>query len=408
MQNAKGRLVRAYTGPAGSKKTDLFYSYSARGEIVDVYQSTATSGGKYYHVSGTYWAHGALKTQSQAKAATSAAASEVTFAGLPAITYGVNAAGRVSAVNDGSAQNPVTGVTYAPAGSIPAPAGYLTGVTYGSQDVDTFTPDVNTGRMTQFKYAVNGQNVIGDLTWNANGSLKTLAYTNPFHAGSTMTCNYTHDDLARIASVDCPGKWAQDFTYDAFGNINKSGNVSFLATYAPATNRVTNLGITYDTNGNITNDGMHPYQWDAEGRTQTAEAIGVTYDAFDRMVEQDDGGTYTRFLYGVQGEKLATVAVTALIQGFVALPGGGTAVYTSSGLSFYRHADWLGSTRFASTPSRTMHYSRGIAPYGEPNYGSNTIDKPSPVRHRTRRTASTTSCIGATTRIRAGGFLPTR
>jgi RHS repeat-associated protein len=50
------------------------------------------------------------------------------------------------------------------------------------------------------------------------------------------------------------------------------------------------------------------------------------------------------------------------------LPGGATAVYDSSGLRYYRHPDWLGSSRIASTPSRGMHYSGAYALYGE-NYG---------------------------------------
>ena len=41
MANAKGRLAQAYTGPSGSKITDLGFSYSARGEVVDVFQSTS-------------------------------------------------------------------------------------------------------------------------------------------------------------------------------------------------------------------------------------------------------------------------------------------------------------------------------------------------------------------------------
>ena len=38
MTYAKGRLAEAYTG--ASKTTDLGYSYSLRGEVTDVYQST--------------------------------------------------------------------------------------------------------------------------------------------------------------------------------------------------------------------------------------------------------------------------------------------------------------------------------------------------------------------------------
>jgi hypothetical protein len=53
MANAKGRLAEAYTGPSTAKITDLGFSYSARGEVVDVLQSTPHSGG-YYRVSATY------------------------------------------------------------------------------------------------------------------------------------------------------------------------------------------------------------------------------------------------------------------------------------------------------------------------------------------------------------------
>src|SRR5208337_223162 len=47
MQNTGGLLAEAYTG---SKATDLGFSYSLRGEVSDVYESTPNSGG-YYHSS---------------------------------------------------------------------------------------------------------------------------------------------------------------------------------------------------------------------------------------------------------------------------------------------------------------------------------------------------------------------
>ncbi len=59
MTNAKVRLAEAYTG--ASKTTDLGFSYTARGEVADVYQSSAHSGG-YYHVGQTYWANGLVNT----------------------------------------------------------------------------------------------------------------------------------------------------------------------------------------------------------------------------------------------------------------------------------------------------------------------------------------------------------
>src|SRR3989454_7792796 len=64
-----------------------------------------------------------------------------------------------------------------------------------------------------------------------------------------------------------------------------------------------------------------------------------------------------------------------LSKAFVPLPGGATAVYNSSALSYYRHADWLGSSRFASTPSRAMYFDGAYAPYGENYAEAGTTDR---------------------------------
>jgi len=63
-----------------------------------------------------------------------------------------------------------------------------------------------------------------------------------------------------------------------------------------------------------------------------------------------------------------------LVKAFVALPSGGKAVYTSSGLAYYRHSDHLGSSRLSTTPSRTKYYDVAYAPYGEDYAGSGTQD----------------------------------
>jgi RHS repeat-associated protein len=63
-----------------------------------------------------------------------------------------------------------------------------------------------------------------------------------------------------------------------------------------------------------------------------------------------------------------------LQKAFVPLAGGAVAVYTSSELAYYRHSDWLGSSRFASTPTRTMYSDGAYAPFGEPYADSGTSD----------------------------------
>jgi RHS repeat-associated protein len=176
--------------------------------------------------------------------------------------------------------------------------------------------------------------------------------------------------MSRIAIANCGSPWAQTFTYDAFGNISKSGTISFQPTYSYLTNRMTQIGSstpTYDANGNVLNDTAHSYTWDVNGRPLTIDGVGLTYDGLGRMVEQDKGGVYTQIGYAPTGGKLAIMSGQTLQKAFVPLSGGAVAVYNSSGLAYYRHSDWLGSSRIASTPSRALYFDGAYAPFGE-NY----------------------------------------
>ena len=82
----------------------------------------------------------------------------------------------------------------------------------------------------------------------------------------------------------------------------------------------------------------------------------------------------TEIVYGPDGLKLALMNAQALVKAFVALPGSGQAVYTNSGLAYYRHSDWLGSSRLATTTSRTKYFDVAYAPYGEDYVNSGTTD----------------------------------
>ena len=55
-------------------------------------------------------------------------------------------------------------------------------------------------------------------------------------------------------------------------------------------------------------------------------------------------------------------------------PDGAKAIYNSSGLAYYRHSDWLGSSRLTSTASRTMYSSAAYAPFGEQYANVGTAD----------------------------------
>jgi RHS repeat-associated protein len=358
MVNTKARLAEAYTcfSPCTTKITDLGFSYTARGEVSDVYESTPHSSG-YYHVAASYWANGRLNQLSG-------------LSGLPTITYNVDGEGRVYSASASSGQNPLASTAY-------NVASQLTQVNLGSSDSDAFSYDSNTDRMTQYTFNVNGQSVVGALTWNAMGTLHSLNITDPFNSSDNQSCSYSHDDLVRIASVNCGSVWSQTFSYDAFGNISKSGTNSFQPTYSWLTNHMTAIGSstpTYDANGNVTNDFLHTYAWDAVGRPVTIDGVGVTYDALGRMVEQNKSGTYSDIVYAPGGAKLAIMNGQTLTKAFVPLVGGSMAVYNSNGLAYYRHSDWLGSPRFASTPARAMYFDTAYAPFGEPYAQTGTTD----------------------------------
>jgi hypothetical protein len=313
MTNAKGRLAEAYTCTllplCFSKPTDKGFSYTVRGEVSDIYESTPHSSG-YYHVSAQYWANSSLKQLSG-------------IPSLPTITYAPDGEGRLYTVSASSGQNPVTNTVFN-AASLP------TSITYGSGDSDSYTYDTNTNRLTQYKFTVNGTaSLIGALTWNADHTLASQNITDPFDSADQQNCSYTHDDLSRLASVNCGSIFSQTFSYDAFGNISKSGTYQFQPTYNSATNQFSSIPgftVSYDANGNVLSDGSHTYTWDATGKSLSVDGVNLTFDALGRMVEQNRSGTYTQFVYSPGGAKVAIMNGQALTKGLIGLLGGGQAV----------------------------------------------------------------------------------
>ena len=90
--------------------------------------------------------------------------------------------------------------------------------------------------------------------------------------------------------------------------------------------------------------------------------------AVNQTTSPDANGNsgHVQIVYDALGNKLALMnGTSALVKAFAPLPGGATAVYNASGLQYYRHPDWLGSSRFSSTPSRTMYNDLAYAPFGE-------------------------------------------
>ncbi len=357
MANAKAHLAEAYTcnSPCSTKSTDIGLSYTVRGELTDTYESTPNSGGAYYHVSQSYWANGGVN--------------QLTGPGIPTITYTPDGKSRINTVTASSGQSPVSSTVY---NSADLPTTINLGS--GTGDSDTFTWDPQTNRMTQYKFTVNSTSLTGALGWNANATLQTQNVTDAFNSLDTQNCGYVYDDVNRVTSANCGSAASQTFSYDVFGNMNKSGSpYAFNPTYSNTINRISSVGSTsasYDSDGNVLNDTVHSYAWDAEGHPLTVDSgqsngVSLAFDALGRMAEQHRTAGYTQIVYSPSGHKLALMTGSTLQKAMVPLAGKAFAIYNASGPLYYAHPDLLGSIRLATTPTRTMYFDTAYAPFGE-------------------------------------------
>jgi RHS repeat-associated protein len=355
--NTLGRVAEVETDDCthyGTQSlTDEWFGYDGNGRNTDVYESTPHSGG-YYHTTAGYWANGVIQSLGGVGQQSS-------------YSYGVDGEGRPYSATQGST-NFVHSTTYNTA-SRP-----LT-ISLEGSDNDTYGYDPNTGRMTGYNFTVAGKSMVGTLNWNANGTLQQLAITDGFNSSGTQTCNYGasgvagYDDLGRLVSANCAPVWSQGFSYDPFGNITKSGSITWMPGYNQSTNRYTLAGTSYDADGNLLKDTFHSYAWSAYGKATGIDfsACGTngtcfTYDALDRVVENNFSGAYSEIEYSPVG-KVAVMNGGTQLQAYVPLPGG--AIMSPSPDSFW-HTDWMGSVRLASTASsHSVTLDRAFAPFGE-------------------------------------------
>ncbi len=334
---------------SASMLTDEWSSYSKSGELIDLYESTPHSGG-YYHTTAHYFSNGTIQTLS-------GVGQQSTY------NYGIDGEGRLKTNTQGSS-NFVTNTTYNAAGQP------LT-ISLSLGDSDNYTYDPNTGRMTGYTFIVGStpKSMAGGLTWNTNGTLRTLAVTDGFNSGGTQTCNFGtsttagYDDLGRLVSANCGSAWSQTFSYDPFGNLTKNGSLTWNPGYNQSTNRYTLGGTTYDADGNPLNDSFHSYTWNVYGKPATVDSTTtLTYDAFDSLVEKNASGTYSQIEYSPIG-KVAVMSGQTQTRAYVPLPGG---EILSPNPDTFWHLDWLGSVRLASSASgRTVTFDRAFAPFGE-------------------------------------------
>ncbi len=356
MTNTAGRLAEAYTAAsqAGTKITDEGFSYGARGELAEVYESTPHSGG-YYHTKADYFANGAVSGLSG-------------IPGQATWAFGLDGKGRPQTATWGTTAE-VTDTAY-DAADRPLV------ITLGLGDTDTYAWDSNTGHLNSYLFSVGSTptTLKGTLGYSTTTGLPTsLAIVDGFNSVNSQSCTYGYDDMARANSANCGTTWAQTFSYDMFGNVTKSGSIAWTPGYTASTNRY--LGAsTYDVNGNLTFDTFHNYTWNVDNKiTSIDTTTTVIYDAFNNAVEKTAAGATTEFLYTPLG-KTATMTGQTVVKFFLPLPGGaGFEFLTSGGYQLFHHKDGLGSSRFVSKRAlRASYFDTSFAPFGEDYNGSGT------------------------------------
>jgi RHS repeat-associated protein len=369
MANALGRPAEAYTATCStcSKLTDEAFSYTARGELANFYESTPNSAG-YYSVPITYWANGLVETFGP-------------FLTYRSLGYNPDGEGRpysfqfvdllasTSYIQNGQ-----------PTGN--RPTQLMTPCANGTCYPISYQYDPNTLRMTQYSYALADGTVSGSLTWNPNGSLQKLVIADPFNSADAQTCEYSADDLSRIAGVSCGSTWAQTFTYDAFGNLTKNGSISWIPGYNTSTNQYSLAGTSYDADGNLLKDTFNYYTWDAEGKNLSTaydngsgETWTFTYDAFGHKVEASANGSYQGSYVTLGNYKLSALGQTANYS-LYPLPGG-SFISEGGGWTGVQMADWLGTIRAVASDSADVIQTGAHAPFGEEYSFTSGYPKPS-------------------------------
>lgn len=367
VHNAKGHLAEAYTCTTcpGTKITDEFFSYDARGTLTVVWERTPNSL-NYYSTTVGYFPNYAVASITGQNVSGN-------------VAYTLDSKGRpYSATADSGAINLVNSTAYNFADQA-----LTVNIGLGDSDVFGYDPFSRPGNFT-YTVGSGGTSVSGTIGYNSgSGTLASLQIVDGFNSAATQTCSFGYDDMLRLNSDVCGSVWSQTFAYDRYGNITKSGSISFMPGYSANTNRYTGLlNATYDSNGNLTSDGVNVYAFDAENKVVSvingSGTATITRDAFDRIVEVDQPSGVTReIVYSAVGKRAIMAGPFTVEYDFAALPGGGEleAIDGGSGGYLFHHKDWLGTSRLVSNlETQVMYFDTAYAPYGENYAPSGTTD----------------------------------
>ena len=157
--------------------------------------------------------------------------------------------------------------------------------------------------------------------------------------------------------------WSRSYGYDRFGNRAVTANSGLPTSplmptaktnFSTSTNRLTLTGARYDNSGNL-----------------TATSLGDTlaYDAENRLTSYTYRNATTTYKYGPEGRRVRkatpTVTETYVYDAFGKLAAEYSTAAPTSGGTFYRTTDHLGSTRLVTKQDKSDADCHDYAPFGE-------------------------------------------
>ena len=197
-----------------------------------------------------------------------------------------------------------------------------------------------------------------------NGNLTKQIITRPSLTALTQT--YTYDGANRLKTAAESGAgtaWSRTYGYDVYGNRAVTANTGLptsplmptaTTNFSASTNRLTLTGARYDNAGNL-----------------IATSLGDTlkYDAENRLKSYTYRNATTNYKYGPQGRRVQkatpTVTETYVYDAFGKLAAEYSTTAPTTGGTFYRTPDHLGSTRLVTKQDKSDADCYDYAPFGE-------------------------------------------
>jgi RHS repeat-associated protein len=188
--------------------------------------------------------------------------------------------------------------------------------------------------------------------------------------------SYSYDEFNRLLTASGNGQ-GQSFDYDVYGNrwhenvtLGQAPSTQFIFDNS---NRIIASGVKYDALGNVIDDGFHKYTYDAENRLikvdlnpDGSSAASYTYDAFGQRVSKTAASAAMEFLYDLAGRVIAERDSTTGAWNRSEVYAGARHLATYAlNTTYFRHSDWLGSSRVKTLPDGTVAETCTNLPFGD-------------------------------------------